>query len=164
MKPQHRLFVNNGVAVIRCPQCRIIKKINVSRFRGAQHSFNVKCVCGHKFTVNLDFRAGIRKDTNLQGSYRHAADGGAPPSACQVVNLSYRGLRLKLQEDHTVKIGDELYVEFTLPSREQTTVSRKMVVRNLTPRNFAGGEFLAPEEDNFNTSICSFLMSKFGLR
>lgn len=159
MKYDSRIFVNNGKAVIRCPACDRVKQVAVGQFQGEKHSLKVKCPCGTDFQVDLSFRNGIRKETDLKGTLFKNGEDSNSMKECRVVNLSYRGLRLHVDDGHNLQRDDEFDIKFSLENKQNTEVKRRARVRNTAGMDFLGCEFINPESDEYNKHICLFLMT-----
>lgn len=159
MKYDSRIYVSSGKAVIRCPDCDFVKQIQVDKFKEIKHSLRIKCTCGKDFQVDLNFREGIRKKTELKGLYRPTAGENRQVRQCAVVDLSLRGLRLKVDADHGLQPGDEIVVKFSLDNKFRTEVERKVGVRNKAGDTFVGGEFIEPAGEKLNQQLCVYLMN-----
>ena len=146
-------------AVITCPECGKLKQISVGKFKGIKHRLKVRCSCGNEFLLNFNFRQGIRKQVNLEGSYRNVSQHHSLMEKCTVVDLSFKGVRLKLYDTQDLQIDDELIVHFVLDDKRKTEVERKIQICNLTPENFVGAKFTDPELDNYDKYIGFYLMN-----
>ncbi|KAF0190189.1 MAG: PilZ domain-containing [Desulfobulbaceae bacterium] len=138
-----RIFVKpDDTAIIQCPECHLAKTISVGEFRSSRHSIKVRCTCGHSYPVDLDFRRSYRKKTSLAGLYethtkelddkhwkktrltgvytiQHPASGDGH---MQVTNLSTGGLQFITSSKHTIEVGQQVRVSFTLDDRKQTEI------------------------------------------
>jgi hypothetical protein len=146
-----RAFVKaDESANIICPHCQLARTVPVGKFRDQQHLLKVRCVCGYSFSVSLDFRRHYRKKTVLPGIYEmtdatHAqhqkktrlsgmytmqspATGGGH---MQVTNISIGGLQFKTPGPHSITIGQQAQVSFTLDDRKQTTVIKQVTVQSI---------------------------------
>ncbi len=159
MKYDSRIYVSSGKAVIRCPDCGFVKQIQVGQFQEKKHSLKIKCKCGKDFQVDLNFREGIRKKTELTALYRRETADNQDIGKCTVVDLSLRGLRLRVDTGHGLQPGDEIVVKFSLDNKFRTEVERKVTVRNNAGDTFVGGEFIDPASADLNKHLCVYLMN-----
>ena len=146
-------------AVITCPECGKLKQISVGKFKAAKHTLKVRCSCGNEFLLNLNFRKGIRKQVNLKGSYRKASQQHSPMEECTIVDLSFRGVRLKLYDTQDLKVDDELIVHFVLDDKRKIEVKRKIKIWNLIQENFVAAKFIGTELDNYDKPLGFYLMN-----
>ncbi len=146
----HAFVKPDDSASITCPHCQLAKTVPVGKFREQQHVLKVRCACGHSFSVSLDFRKHYRKKTVLPGIYEmtdgtHAqrqkktrlsgiyamqapATGGGH---MQVTNISLGGLQFKTPGAHSITIGQQAQVSFTLDDRRQTTITKLVTVQSI---------------------------------
>ena len=152
------VFVNDeNMALIHCPHCDSIKQVPVSKFKGTKHTLKVKCACGEVFQVDLNFRKNLRKKTDLAGTCHKASEHKSLSVECLIVNLSFRGIGIKLLQPVNIVKGSQLVVSFVLDDTKKTLVERKLLVRHLED-NYIGGEFVDFEGDNFDKHIGFYLM------
>lgn len=136
-----KTYVNlDGKAVVKCPSCRLIKTMQVDKFRDSKHTLNVKCTCQKTFPVNLDFRKFYRKSTNLTGSYILLPQK-THHGQMLVVNISKVGFGLRILGNHGLLPGQELQISFTLDDESGTLIDRRMIIR-LVDKNYVGCEFM----------------------
>lgn len=145
-------------AIMICPQCDKLKQISVEKFKGKKHKINVHCSCGIEFLTTLDFRKGIRKDVNLNGTYRKLSQPPPLMEKCIVVNLSSKGVRLKLNDTKNLSVGDELMVHFVLKDKYQTEVKRKVKINNLGKKNSVGAKYKDHKSDNYDIPLAFYLI------
>lgn len=154
------VFVAEGnKAVIMCPKCGKLKQISVGKFKEAKHTLKVRCSCENEFLINLNYRKGLRKQVNLRGTYRKASQRQSLMEECTVVELSFKGVRLKLFETQDLKINDELIVHFILDDKQKTEVKRKIVICTLIQGDSIGAKFIDTQLDNYDKPIGFYLMN-----
>ncbi|MCK5192243.1 MAG: PilZ domain-containing protein [Desulfobulbaceae bacterium] len=146
-------------AVISCPECGKLKQISVDKFKAAKHTLTVRCSCKNEFLINLNFRKGIRKQVNLEGTYRQVSPHHSIIENCTVVDLSFNGIRLKLYDTQDLKIDDELIVHFVLNDKHKTDVKRKIQICELSQENTVGAKFIDTQLDNYDKHIGFYLMN-----
>ncbi|PID76320.1 MAG: hypothetical protein CSB24_07190 [Deltaproteobacteria bacterium] len=144
---------DEGKAVIKCPACSTVKTVMVEKFKGKKHILNVKCSCGVKFGVELEFRKHFRKNAELDGSYALL-----PPASgagkILVNNLSHTGLGLLASGRHRIKTGDKAKVIFTLDNKKATRIEKIVRVKNVAEEHI-GCEFT--ESQDFEKELGFYL-------
>jgi len=138
---------SDNTAVLNCPYCGQWKIIAADQFRGAKHKLKVKCYCKKTFKVFLEFRRKIRKKTFFRGTNINYAKKGSR-SDIVVLDISVIGLAFSSLDAPTIKVGDDLRVEFTLDDEQQTDITRDVVVRNIRKKR-VGCEFEIYDEAFF---------------
>ncbi len=116
--------------MIVCPACDAARTISVAQFRHRQHVIKVKCKCGFRFKVYLEFRRHFRKSTDLEGMYDlvpPAVGGGK----AKVVNLSLGGACFEVRGIHDLKVGQTGSLHFTLDNRKETVLFKKVVIKTV---------------------------------
>ena len=139
----------DNTAVLICPYCGQWKSISADPYRGAKHKLTVKCFCKETFRVFLEFRKKVRKKVFLRGTYLDHSQKG---SKCDIVilDISVIGLAFSSLDAPTLKINDELGVEFTLDFEKGTDIKRDVIVRNIRQKRvgcefeLSGGAFDGP--------------------
>jgi hypothetical protein len=129
----------NNRAVLICPYCGQWRSISADPFRGYKHKLKVKCFCKETFKVFLEFRQKVRKKIFLRGSYIDHSQKG---SRCDIVilDISVTGLAFSSLDAPTLRIDDELGVEFSLDFGKGTNIKRDVIVKNIRQKR-VGCEF-----------------------
>lgn len=146
-------------AVIACPECGKLKQISVDQFKGEKHTLKARCSCKREFQITLNYRQGIRKNVNLKGTYRKASQHPSLKQECTVIDLSFKGVRLKVYNNKNLQMDDELIIHFVLDDKRKTEVKRKIKICNLIQENSVGAIFIDSEFDNYNKPIGFYLMN-----
>ena len=120
----------NNKAVLICPYCGQWRSISADPFRGGKHKLKVKCFCNETFKVFLEFRKKIRKKIFLKGTYIDYSKKG---SRCDIniLDISLIGLAFSSLDAPTLRVDDELGIEFSLDFKKGTDVNRDVTVRNI---------------------------------
>jgi hypothetical protein len=135
-----KCFVNaEGIAIIKCPQCEVIKHLPGAEFRGRQHTLKVRCTCDYAWNILLDFRRHYRKKTELSGAYvlDPPASGGG---RLTVLNISRSGVGFSVKGIHEIKTGQKARLQFTLDNRKQTHIDKHVVIKAVRG-SYIGCEF-----------------------
>jgi hypothetical protein len=148
----------NNKAIIICPKCKKFKHESVEKYRNEKHFLKIRCSCGHFFEIKLNFRKGIRKKSNLEGTYRKISNQKSSINECRIVNLSYQGLCIKTFSENSLDVGDMIVINFQLDNKQMTPVERKIEVVNLFQEDHVGGVFVDHETDDFNKDIAFYMM------
>ncbi len=129
----------NNRAVLICPYCGQWRSISADPFRGGKHKLKVKCFCKETFKVLLEFRKKVRKKIFLKGTYIDYSQKG---SRCDIVilDISLIGLAFSSLDAPTLRIDDELGVEFTLDFGKGPNIKRDVIVKNIRHKR-VGCEF-----------------------
>jgi hypothetical protein len=132
------------MAVFKCPVCKKSKTANVSSYKSMQTVVHVKCKCpcGHTYSVLLERRKHIRKDLHLSGSYVNK--NGGERGTMEILDLSRSGLRMKIDADAKIKVGDILKLQFILDDKQHSEVIKEVIVRSFSGHSL-GTEFLSLE-------------------
>ena len=146
----------NNRAVLICPYCGQWQSILAEPFRGYNHKLKVRCFCKETFKVFLEFRKKVRKKIFLKGTYIDYSQKG---SRCDIVilDISLIGLAFSSLDAPTLRIDDELGVEFTLDSKKGTDIKKAVIVRNINQTRvgcefeLSGGAF----DDQLGQSVMS---------
>jgi hypothetical protein len=121
-------------ATFICPKCKTSKTVDVSKFIKIARIVRVNstCSCGHKWTSVLEKRKQYRKVTNLPGTYAHFIDGKtADRGGMKVTDVSAGGVKLKLNVQRDIQVGDHLNIEFHLDDSKRTLIKKDVVVKNV---------------------------------
>ena len=106
---------NNNKATFICPNCNLSKTADVSTYKDINKEvrMNVKCKCGHSFSVTLERRASYRKDIESPGNYTYtSSEGKIEKGSLSVKDISRNGLKFKVKEDPKFSVGEKVYLEF----------------------------------------------------
>jgi hypothetical protein len=151
----HKSFVKpDDEAMIICPSCDKARTISAAQFRHRQHLLKVKCKCGHRFNVHLEFRRHFRKPTELDGIYDlipPAVGGGK----IKVINLSLSGACFEVRGIHNLHIGQMGALHFTLDNRKETVLFKKVIIKTVLGYRI-GCEFL--EERAYEKELGFYLL------
>jgi len=130
----------NNRAVLICPYCGQWRRILADPFRGNKHKLKVKCFCNETFKVFLEFRKEVRKEKFLRGG--SCIDHSQKGSRCDIViiDISVTGLAFSSLDAPTLRIDDELGVEFSLDFGKGPNIKRDVIVKNIRHKR-VGCEF-----------------------
>ena len=160
MVQAQKVFIsNNNTATFVCPQCGNVSTANVAKYAAIDKkvTVNCKCNCGHHFKVSLEKRRQYRKETDLPGTYYHRMPNGEMDKGImRVVDISSKGLKLRLNVERKFEIGEQLRVEFHLDDKRRTPINKDVIVRNVK-KNLVGTSFAPTEGDD--PSLGFYLMS-----
>jgi hypothetical protein len=138
----------DNTAELTCPHCGRQKTLLVNSFKGYKHKLKVKCGCQNVFTVILEYRDNIRRNTYLKGTYVNHSQGGRSGDFT-TRDISVTGFAFSCLDIKSFKEGDKISVEFTLDNTHQTEIRKKAIVKNVRQRAI-GCEFEKTEEASDN--------------
>jgi hypothetical protein len=137
-----RVFANKqGEVTLVCPNCSNAKSINIAKYRSTEIQIQARCGCGYIFEIDdirNNLRRFYRKKTNLNGTYLRVRD--ETKGVMKVVDLSYSGIRFKMEKEDDIETGEILGVRFILNNEKKTEVNTSVVVKN-KQGYFIGAEF-----------------------
>ncbi|MGL1933040.1 MAG: PilZ domain-containing protein [Desulfotalea sp.] len=119
---------SDGIAIIVCPNCFIEKSYNVSKYIGRISPLKIKCKCAETFHAKLEFRKFHRKEVSLEGNYfiSQQDDLGGP---AYILDISEKGIGFEVRGMHSINIGDEGKILFTLDNKKKTQLEKTIIVR-----------------------------------
>ena len=120
---------NQGQTLLRCPDCKITKKIDVKGHHHLINTFKTTCTCGSIIRGKLDFRRYFRKKVSLTGSYLRM--GSEKREDIRVENISGMGVGFSCLGEHSLQRGDYLDITFTLDNPNNTAVTLWIEVMNI---------------------------------
>ena len=144
------IYINDdNTATFVCPQCKKTTIKDLTKFIQLKNRTRLKatCACGFSYAVFLEKRKKFRKPVNLPGRYKFSSNNPDIQDhigAMTVKDISYSGLRIKVQMMPGFKVGDTLYVEFRLDDAKRSQVKKKVIIKNLKGLNI-GLAFASPQ-------------------
>jgi len=145
-----KIYINeDNTAVFICPECQKTSVKDVTKYAALNiiPRLKAKCTCGHSYEVFLEKRKKFRKLTDLPGTYKYIPEDSSTQEytgTMFVKDMSYTGLRIKLQLMPRFKVGDTLWIEFRLDDANRSQVKKKVVVKNMKGLT-AGLEYTSPQ-------------------
>ena len=145
-----KIYINDdNKATFVCPKCNKTTVKDLTGYLRHKKTTRLKarCGCGHAYEVFLEKRKKFRKQADLPGSYKFSAMNSniyEHIGAMTVKDISYSGLRIKLQMMPRFKVGDTLVVEFRLNDANRSQIKKKVMVKNMKGLN-AGLAFSSPQ-------------------
>jgi hypothetical protein len=136
-----------------CPSCqRVLPMPRVwPRSRNAKP---LVCPCGQLFRLRPNTRKFRRKPVNLAGYCSDMAEA-SPPSEIIINDLSYGGMQFRVTGSHTLQIGMQLQVHFTLPDKAAQKIQQTICIRHVEGQT-VGASW--DETEPFAAALALFLM------
>lgn len=151
MHMTERIYVTqDNKARFVCPECKKEWVKDVSAFVAIENAKRIKakCTCGNSWSCIFEKRRFFRKEVSLHGLYIYKPPGRPQYKGdMEVLNLSLKGLRIKLDVDWEFKIGEWLEVRFQLDNKARTTIRRKVQIKNISGRS-VGCSFRETESED----------------
>jgi PilZ domain len=161
MMQTHTIYANLSESVtLVCEQCRRRKAFEAAIVKDLPQPLKVKCPCGTTFGVNIIIRQFYRKKTRLPGVYvkRDLQTGEILEQGRMTVeDISWTGIGLHTQSQHTVLVNDVLAITFTLDDKQQTDIHKSVRVRRVDSY-FIGAEFVDRDAYSDTNRILGFYM------
>lgn len=145
-------------ATFICPKCKTMKTVDVSKFVNMNGTVKIKskCSCGHRWISEFEKRKQYRKTVNFTGTYDCIKDGKVVDrGGMTVVDLSSGGVKLKLNVEQNLQVGDNLNLEFQLDDNNATLIKKRVAIRTVNGC-YVGTTFGSP--DNIGTELGFYLM------
>lgn len=140
-------ITSKNTATFTCPRCNKQKVVNVSKFIQFKKKVivNVKCPCGTEHRSVLNKRKQYRKKVNLRGTFSNITKKGDKYiGRMKVCDISRTGMKLKLDENQNLSLGDILKVEFFLDDEHQSFIQKRVLIRSIN-LPYIGTEFESAE-------------------
>ena len=157
----------DGKAPISCPECACLKTVFVKGFRDKKDPIRVKCPCGKKFSISLEFRQQYRLPTDLDGYYVRkdlfrdfdkAENQVVTKTNCRVKDLSRDGVGFERMSPQEVAEGNHVWLQFKLDDAKGSTITREVIVKAVTDQK-VGGQFV-PRPCGTEPELGFYLMKK----
>jgi hypothetical protein len=157
-------LTSENKAILTCPQCEKTQVIDATKFLkkdgpikikitfkcrrcycGTEHALDcdgVNCKQGHTVAVLLERRRHYRKNVNLQGTIW---DDKGKESPVVVLDISKKGLQIKLNRVGNIDVGSSLTVLFALDDPQRSKIEKDVIVRKKTTPDQLGVEFVSSD-------------------
>ena len=124
-------YVNDdGKTILKCPNCDIQKKIDVTKQVFSRKPFKVTCKCGTIFRGKFEFRTHYRKQVRLSGHYIHKITKSK--ENILVKNLSINGVGFTCLGRPDLKVGDNLEITFWLDNPKSSKIQLWVEVKSVS--------------------------------
>jgi hypothetical protein len=132
-----------NTAKLICIACNRSYEADMSAYLNYPNTAKIKakCKCGHTWSVVLEKRRYFRKRVKLAGTYKYHITGKTISEGMMtVLDLSRKGLRMKIHGQHNLKDGDWVEVEFRLDNSIRSLVNRIVNIKNISGE-YVGASF-----------------------
>ena len=141
-----------------CPNCNLFMTVEATTYNKGG-LLNVKCKCGHSFSVFVERRAGYRKNVELPGIYTYtSSDGKKERGTLFVIDISRNGLKFKVKVDPIFSVGDKIFLEFQLDNDQKTLIRKEVVVKRIVNDKTIGSEFCSVSPSDPNDKAIGFYL------
>ncbi len=176
-----KVYVNSdNTATLVCPECQKAKIIDVSKYLkkegpakikftfkcrrcwcGEQHATTcdgITCRKGNTIVALLERRRHFRKKVSFPGKIW--TDQGTEKSV-QILDLSKKGLLIRLMTPGTYEAGEILTVSFKLDDPQRSKITKQIIIRKIIAPDQLGTEFTGSGSSisNSDGAIGFYLMS-----
>ena len=136
----------DGTVLISCPHCTCLKNVSVEGFQNVKRALRIKCVCGARFSILLEFRQWHRKPTDIGGYYVRKElyrDFAKPENRlqkktnCRLKNISREGVGFVRLSQQQVLEGSSVWLQFTLDDLKKSTIT-SATRRNKIRKSYRG--------------------------
>ena len=140
-----KVFVNSNLtANFTCVECGVVNQKDVSKY--IKHDKVVKLKyrcpsCKHSFSTLLERRRSIRKIVNLTGCLKK----NSKKYSIIVEDISKHGFGITIVEKVSIKIGEQIEIEFNLDDTPKSIIQRVVLVKKIFLHNKIGCEFPSSE-------------------
>ena len=120
-----------------CPSCGFECDADASRFFKIRNkvTFEARCRCGHSWNCRLEKRENYRRSVSLNGTYRYTPQNGYPRTgSLEVLDISLKGLKIRLDRERQIQIGELVEVEFRMDDKDRKIRKRQVIVKNINGR------------------------------
>ncbi len=159
--PEKAFVTENNMATFTCPNCNFSNTADISTYKDINKEvrMNVKCMCGHYFSVMLERRASYRKDVELKGTYTHrSSKGEIEKGSLFVNNISRSGLRFNVKVEPTFSEGDKIFLEFQLDDKPQALIKKEVVIKSIFKHKIIGSKFCSVSPSDPNDKAIGFYL------
>jgi hypothetical protein len=155
MEIQKAYITEDNSVTIRCSQCGRKKVFNIAHPKELSNPVPVKCSCGSKFAVRLEWRKFYRKPVALPGEYaREGCEREVGDISVERIcfggmvleNLCLGGIGFRTANRHNLQVGDIIQVRFYLDDTRKSLVTRNVMVISVQDRTI-GTEFCDNQAD-----------------
>ncbi len=142
VETQKILVSQDGTATLLCPNCGFSKTAKVAKFKDRKDPLKIRCKCQSTFSIFLEFRRALRKESDLVGYYCQLPGCKEWDWGEMVVkNISLGGIMFSALTPHNLRKGDEVRVRFRLDDKKRSEIKRTVIVRRVGKDNCLHCEF-----------------------
>jgi hypothetical protein len=117
-----------------CPSCQLQWDADVSKFYDIQNKiiFKARCKCGYSWNCRLEKRQNFRRAVSLPGTYKYVTQNGYSCTGnLEVLDISIRGLKIRLDRERQIQIGEVVEVEYQMDDKVHKIRRRQVTVKNM---------------------------------
>ena len=139
-KMSAKVYMTHQRSTFVCPQCSRKTPVDLSETDLSKtNGIALKCACGYAWTSSMERRRHYRKPVKFKGRYHYSnkveleqgvvAGKFIGKGRMDVVDVSARGLKIKIRKKEEFKLNDQLFVEFHLDDEQKTLIREKALVK-----------------------------------
>ena len=153
-------ITHNNMVTFTCPKCeqpRVIELADHPELEKTDKA-KVKCTCGYKYSVVIERRKQYRVATNFAGEFRQIVDDKEVDRCLMtVIDMSRTGLKIRLNVERKLEVGDRLSLEFRLDDSQRTLIQKEVVIKKIFGLEL-GVEFTSIHPSNPSDRALGFYM------
>ena len=119
----------DGMAILRCPECGTSKTIDTNGKNYAFKTFKAHCRCGVSIRGQFEFRRYYRKKVRLAGIYKHLETG--KEGNIIIENISLSGAGFYCFDKQGFEQGDQLDLIFRLDNPRRSEIIFRVEVQHI---------------------------------
>jgi hypothetical protein len=138
-----------GQAIFVCPHCGFSTSFDASAYRERDSRITIKCRCGKKLALLVEFRKFYRRAVSLLGqceNHRTKESLDIRLHDLSMSGLSFSVASIREVETPPFQVGDVLTVQFRLDYPPRDLIQRRAEVRNMRG-DVIGVQFFRSEYD-----------------
>ncbi len=150
-------YINQtGLIPIECPYCNRVKQVAAEKIPAKKRKLKIKCTCEKTFSTQIEYRRKYRKPTSIIGELLLPETGKGNAVACQIHNLSQKGVGIQFFTGTQLREQDTILVRFHLDNKKRTLIEKKARIAHVG-KECIGTEFLDHFTDGQDKEIYFFL-------
>lgn len=112
-----------------CPACSFSKRLSTKKFGQRKHQLSIKCTCGERYKLQLEYRAYHRKEVDSLGICIIDSFDEEP---VKLLNLSLGGVCLKVILPDRFQPGHKGVIKFKLDDPKRTEIQKHIKIKSIS--------------------------------
>lgn len=157
---QKAFISSDNKATLACPECDRSRTFDVTPYLKVSKAvtIKVKCPCGNRFPVQLERRRHFRKSVHFEGTFSRTAQGrDVDRGRVAVLDLSRTGVKLRLNDNSSLGVGDTILLEFELDDSKRSRIRKESIIRRIDGFDL-GAEFASTDPSDPDAKAIGFYL------